>query len=200
MLIKFTMTNPATLRVIPVLQTQLTDPLIDWPVNWHTYRPDTLTDTWSVWSLTVAQDNTATQNQQMWFKTSLEKPVAAPKNVHRSVDVRQCALAVNMEYICWCIYTCLTNTGPSTGGKGGKVFVGLMIVWGAHHRFVIIIIIIVIIYFAHKIQINFQTWQYMSMTDKAIKLLQLPWKQNINQEKCNAVRAVQTDEWNGIRK
>jgi len=28
--------------------------------------------------------------------------------------------------------------------------------------------------FAHNIQINLLTWQYMSRTDKAIKLLQLP--------------------------
>jgi len=35
----------------------------------------------------------------------------------------------------------------------------------------------------------------MSRTDKAaIKPLQLPWKQNKNKEKCNNVRAVQTDE------
>jgi len=38
-----------------------------------------------------------------------------------------------------------------------------------------------IILFAHKIQMLF-TWQYKSWTNKAIKLLQLPKKQNINQE------------------
>jgi len=41
-----------------------------------------------------------------------------------------------------------------------------------------------------RYNINFLTWQYMSRTDKAIKLLQLPYKQNINQEKRYTVSCI----------